>query len=134
MGRALRIEYPGAFYHATSHGNEQKEVFKTNRDREKFLSYLEKEIIAAICQTLGRNPPRFSVPVGPARFMAGLMEDTLRLVGRKSPIGRDTIDKYTEDVAARSQRIQNELEFKPQHDLESGWQETVREMRNVGEL
>jgi UDP-glucose 4-epimerase len=93
-----------------------------------------KEIIAAICDALGRNPPRFSVPVGPARFMAGLMEDTLRLVGRKSPIGRDTIDKYTEDVAARSQRIQNELEFKPQHDLESGWQETVREMRNVGEL
>jgi hypothetical protein len=53
MGKVLRIEYPAAFYHATSHGNEQKEVFKTNRDREKFLSYLEKEIIAAICQTLG---------------------------------------------------------------------------------
>ena len=108
MGRALRIEYPAAFYHATSHGNEQKEVFKTNRDREKFLSYLEKEIIAAICQTLGRNPPRFSVPVGPARFMAGLMEDTLRLVGRKSPIARYTIDKYAEDIAVSSQRFQTE--------------------------
>ena len=33
-----------------------------------------KEIIVAICDALGRNPPRFSVPVGPARFMAGLME------------------------------------------------------------
>ena len=76
-----------------------------------------KEIIAAICQALDRNPPRFSVPVGPARFMAGLMDDTLRLVERKSPIGRDTIDKYTEDVAVSSQRIQTELGFKPQHDV-----------------
>jgi nucleoside-diphosphate-sugar epimerase len=134
MGRALRIEYPGAFYHATSHGNEQKEVFKTNRDREKFLSYLEKEIIVAICQALGRNPPRFSVPVGPARFMAGLMEDTFRLVSRKSPIGRDTIDKYTEDIAVSSQRIQTELGFKPQFDLESGWRETIQEMRKMGLL
>jgi len=134
MGRALRIEYPGAFYHATSHGNEQKEVFKTNRDREKFLSYLGKEIIVAICQALGRNPPKLSLPVGPARFMAGLMEDTFRLVSRKSPIGRDTIDKYTEDIAVSSQRIQTELGFKPQFDLESGWRETIQEMRKMGLL
>jgi nucleoside-diphosphate-sugar epimerase len=134
MGRALRIEYPGAFYHATSHGNEQKEVFKTNRDREKFLSYLEKEIIVAICQALGRTPPRFSVPVGPAHFLAGLMEDTFRFVGRKSPIGRDTIDKYTEDIAVDSQLIQGELGFKPQFDLKTGWEETVEEMRCTGDL
>jgi REP element-mobilizing transposase RayT len=41
MARALRIQFPGAFYHVTSRGNEQKEVFKSVRDREKFLSYLE---------------------------------------------------------------------------------------------
>ena len=134
MGRALRIEYPGAFYHATSHGNEQKEVFKTNRDREKFLSYLEKEIIVAICQALGRTPLRFSVPVGPARFMVGLMEDTFRLVGRKSPISRDTIDKYTEDIAVDSQLIQKELGFKPQFDLKTGWHETIQEIRKTGQL
>ena len=88
-----------------------------------------KEIINAICQALGRKPPRFSVPVGPARFSVGLFEGTLRLVGRTSPIGRETIDKYTEDIAVSSQRIQAELEFKPQYDLKTGWQETVREMR-----
>ena len=134
MGRALRIEYPGAFYHATSHGNEQKEVFKTNRDREKFLSYLEKEIIVAICDALGRNPPRLSLPVGPARFFAGLMEDTFRLVGRKSPIGRETIDKYTEDIAVDSQLIQEELGFVPKFGLSAGWKDTVQEMRRSGEL
>jgi REP element-mobilizing transposase RayT len=41
MARSLRIEFPGAFYHVTSRGNERKAVFKSLRDREKFLSYLE---------------------------------------------------------------------------------------------
>jgi len=40
MARPLRIEYPGGFYHVTSRGNEQKDVFKSQRDREKFLEYL----------------------------------------------------------------------------------------------
>jgi len=41
MTRPLRIEYPGAFYHITSRGNERKDIFKSLRDMEKFLSYLE---------------------------------------------------------------------------------------------
>ena len=41
MARQLRINYPGAFYHVTSRGNERKAVFKSKRDREKFLEYLE---------------------------------------------------------------------------------------------
>ena len=41
MTRALRVTYPGAFYHVTSRGNERKAVFKSERDREKFLEYLE---------------------------------------------------------------------------------------------
>ena len=41
MTRPLRIEYPGAFYHVTSRGNERKDIFKSNTDREMFLSYLE---------------------------------------------------------------------------------------------
>lgn len=40
MARPLRIEYSGAYYHVTSRGNEQKDVFKSRRDREKFLEYL----------------------------------------------------------------------------------------------
>lgn len=41
MARPLRLEYPGAFYHVTSRGNEKKAIFMSNRDRGKFLSYLE---------------------------------------------------------------------------------------------
>jgi len=55
MARPLRIEYPGAFYHLTSRGNERKDVFKSQRDREKFLSYLRsaseryQAVIHAFC-------------------------------------------------------------------------------------
>lgn len=40
MARQLRIEYPGALYHVTSRGNEKKDIFRSIKDREKFLSYL----------------------------------------------------------------------------------------------
>jgi UDP-glucose 4-epimerase len=110
---------------AAQHPNEAGKVYNVSDGHFHTL----KEIINAICQPIRRNPPRLSVPVVTARFMAGLMEDTFRLVGRKSPIGRDTIDKYTEDIAVDSQLIQRELGFKPQYDLRSGWRETVREMR-----
>lgn len=45
MARPLRILYPGALYHVTSRGNERKEIFKSKRDREKFLEYLESASI-----------------------------------------------------------------------------------------
>ena len=41
MARPLRIQYPEAFYHITSRGNERKAVFRNDRDRNRFLSYLE---------------------------------------------------------------------------------------------
>ncbi len=44
MARPLRIEYPGCFYHVTARGNEQKDIFKCRRDREKFLTYLQSSV------------------------------------------------------------------------------------------
>ena len=41
MARPLRIQFPGAFYHVTSRGNERKAIFRNDRDKGKFLSYLE---------------------------------------------------------------------------------------------
>ena len=39
-------------------------------------------------------------------WMAGALEDTARFVGLNSPIVRATVDKYTEDIAVDSRRIQ----------------------------
>jgi hypothetical protein len=42
MTRPLRVEYPDAYYHVINRGNTQEKIFKNNRDKEKFLEYLEK--------------------------------------------------------------------------------------------
>ncbi|MGD2124934.1 MAG: transposase, partial [Desulfobacteraceae bacterium] len=40
MARPLRIQYPGAWYHVTSRGNEKRRIFADNRDKVKFLKIL----------------------------------------------------------------------------------------------
>lgn len=42
MTRPLRVEYPDAFYHVVNRGNYQEKIYLNDRDREKFLEYLEK--------------------------------------------------------------------------------------------
>lgn len=42
MARPLRIEYPGAFYHITSRGNEKRSIFEDDADRKRFILYLER--------------------------------------------------------------------------------------------
>ena len=45
MARRLRITYPETFYHVTSRGNERKDILKSQRDREKFLSYRKQVVV-----------------------------------------------------------------------------------------
>ena len=45
MARPLRIEYPGAFYHVTSRGNEQKDIFKSQRERERKRGQATKQVV-----------------------------------------------------------------------------------------
>jgi REP element-mobilizing transposase RayT len=44
MARPLRIQYPGAVYHVTSRGNERKEIFRDDKDRQTFLEILSQSI------------------------------------------------------------------------------------------
>ena len=44
MARPLRVEFPGAFYHVINRGNAGKAIFRSNRDREKFLEYVGKAV------------------------------------------------------------------------------------------
>ena len=40
MPRPLRIEFPGALYHVFSRGNDKRDIFRTDEDRELFLAAL----------------------------------------------------------------------------------------------
>lgn len=44
MTRPLRIQYPGALYHVTCRGNERKEIFKDDADRQYFLDTLAESM------------------------------------------------------------------------------------------
>ncbi|HJV65762.1 MAG TPA: transposase [Geomonas sp.] len=59
MARPLRIEFEGAFYHVTARGDEQKDIFKSGRDRQRFLEYLlagiERYGIVVHCYCLMTN-------------------------------------------------------------------------------
>jgi nucleoside-diphosphate-sugar epimerase len=93
-----------------------------------------RDIISTMCQVLGRKPPSFSLPIAPMRFAAGALENVSRLVGCQPPIVRETIDKYTEDLAVDSQLIHKELGFTPEYNLLAGWQAAIQEMKRSGEL
>jgi REP-associated tyrosine transposase len=45
MARPLRIEYPGAFYHVMHRGNAGSDIYKSDRDREKFLEYVSNAVM-----------------------------------------------------------------------------------------
>lgn len=49
-------------------------------------------------------------------------------------VTRAMIEKYIEDIAVDGSLIQKELGFVPQYDLQAGWEETVKEMREGGAL
>ena len=93
-----------------------------------------RDILTAICQTLGRPAPRLHVPLALARAGAAGLERAFALVGRQAPHTQSTLEKFVEDASYSGQRIQTELGFRPAYDLEAGWQETIAELRRNGEL
>jgi putative transposase len=44
MPRPPRIEEPGATYHVTQHGVDDRKIFRDDADRERFLSLLAEEV------------------------------------------------------------------------------------------
>jgi REP element-mobilizing transposase RayT len=45
VSRPLRLEHPGAVWHVTSRGNEKREVFRDDADRERWLGLLGKVVV-----------------------------------------------------------------------------------------
>jgi hypothetical protein len=46
MARALRIQFPGAFYHITCRGIERRHIFLDDKDRNRFLFLLSNSLKA----------------------------------------------------------------------------------------
>ena len=87
-----------------------------------------KEIIDAMSDALGRKVPKARLPEFPVRLAAQAVESSLKLFGKSSPVGRATVEKFLEDIAVSDEKIQQQLGFRPEYDLQTGWRETVRQM------
>jgi REP element-mobilizing transposase RayT len=44
MARSQRIEYEGAIYHVAARGNERRDIFREDADRERFLRVLQESV------------------------------------------------------------------------------------------
>lgn len=86
-----------------------------------------REIVAAIAGALGKAPPRWYLPVGPVRAAAALCELPFRLMRRRAPLGRQTVEKLTEDVAVSGDKLRAELGFRPEVELREGWRSVLRD-------
>jgi len=82
------------------------------------------DIIAAICEALGRSYPPIHVPECVVRTAV----TGTRLVAQhssRSPSWANRLEKYLEHAAIDGARIQCELGFRPRVDLATGWREVV---------
>lgn len=109
---------------AAQHPNASGQVYNVTDGQVHNLN----DVIAAMCAALGKKPPGMKLPKGLARNAFGFLEDISGLFGLRSPVGRATVDKLTEDLAVKGDKMRQELGFKPKYDLFSGWQECVRLM------
>ncbi len=93
-----------------------------------------RELLEAMSLALGRRPPRLAAPIGPIRVAARLLEAVAGAAGVRPPVTRSMINKYVEDVMVSGEKLRDCLGFQPAYDLTRGWQETVEQLRRLGEL
>lgn len=87
-----------------------------------------REIVAAMCDALGRPVPRVRLPVALVRVGAGVLELLWRPTGRTPPVTRTALAKLIEDVAIDGRLLQQRLGFTPRFGLREGWRDVVRRM------
>lgn len=65
MSRQLRIQYPGAFYHVTSRGNERQKIYKDKEDYKLFIEKLSESLdvynVSLLCYACMTNHFHFLV-------------------------------------------------------------------------
>jgi len=87
-----------------------------------------REIMVAIYEALGRKPKIVHLPEMPVRMGLRFLEKSTNMLGLKPKYGEWIINKYIQDVSVSGEKFIKETGFKPKYNLQSGWQETIKEM------
>lgn len=90
------------------------------------------DIVRAICEALGRRPPRVHISARPAFALASAFDTVMGMLGRGDDPVHERLKRYTEDVAVDGSLLVRETGFTPMFRLEDGWKNVVREMAAAG--
>jgi nucleoside-diphosphate-sugar epimerase len=92
--------------------------------------YSTRQIYEWVCESMGRKPPRWSIP--PAVFhAAGRIGDALgRVTGRAVPFNGAMVERLLGSASFDSTLAARSLGFSPRWDLERALPEMVRELSN----
>jgi nucleoside-diphosphate-sugar epimerase len=93
-----------------------------------------REIVELAGEVTNRQVPTFYVPTRAARTAAGAVEKVWRLLERRPPLTRDAIATLTVDRGFSHTRAQTELGYRPQVNLENGFQQTAAWLRAKGRI
>jgi nucleoside-diphosphate-sugar epimerase len=88
--------------------------------------YTMRQVIAAIAPATGRAASKVYIPKPLALAAASAITLAARTAGRRSPITREMVIKYNEDLAVDATAIGRDLGFRSEVSLEEGWRRTLR--------
>jgi nucleoside-diphosphate-sugar epimerase len=94
------------------------------------VNYTVKDLYKLIAKGLSKKPLPFYVPMGIAKMLAIAGDIASRITGKSLPFNSDVLNKLTSSLAFSSQKIQNEIGFRPKHNLYNTIDETIKWYKN----
>lgn len=92
-------------------------------------AYSTRQIYEWICAALQRPVPRWTVPLPLLRLASHIGDIIGRVSGRRFVLDTDALDKLLGSAWYRSQKISQELNYRPTHTLKDSLPEIVAEFR-----
>jgi len=93
-------------------------------------TYSTREIYDWIRETLGKSPSSISMPLSLLKALAKVGDGIGNLRGRRFLFDSDALEKLIGSAWYSSAKIENELGFKPVHDLRSSLPEIIRHLES----
>jgi nucleoside-diphosphate-sugar epimerase len=90
-----------------------------------------REIYTLMCVALNKSPPTWSVPVSVLRLVGRIGDVCSHLAVRRCVIDSTIVEKLTESAWYSSAKIEQELGFRPSHDLKQALSDMVRGAKSL---
>lgn len=95
---------------------------------------ITNDMVTVIAEQLGKNLPRFRVPLYPLLIIATIVETVLRPMGIQPPIHRRRMDFFKKSFTFSQEKAANALGFVPKVSFRQGVFETAEWYKKMGYL